>query len=372
MSPMAGAYRALIVERLAGAVGDIHPLVWSVSQQVVRQAIAFAAFLVIARHIQPADLGLLGIAMLWMGFLNVFTDLGFSAALIQRPAMTEAHVSTAFYLNFAVGLLLTTVGLACASIAASVLETPAAAPVMQWLSLGFVFSALSTVQNALAQRELRFASLAIRDTIGITAGAAVGITAALRGWGVYSLVAQSLTSASVGTILLWGLSPYRFAIRSCSLRAFRDLWAFGSFITVFGIFKYVARNVDALLIGTMLGPPALGLYMFAQQLVTRPVTPIEGGIGAFMFARAAALQHQRERLACLFLSAFDLLNAVLVAWALVVSIAAPPVLRLYFGDKWDASLALIWLPRVMSRRPSASRSGWSHGRWVSQHAARCC
>jgi O-antigen/teichoic acid export membrane protein len=318
------------------------PLVWSIVQQVGRQVIAVGAFLVIARYIAAADLGVLGVAMLWMAFLQVFADLGFSAALVQRSALTPAHVSSVFYLNVALGAVLAAAGVALAGPVAALLGAQDATPVMRWLSIGFLCSALSSVQTALAQRELRFSALAVRDLVAMAAGATAGVVLAIRGWGVYSLVAQSVTTAVLGTILLWGLSPHRFAPGDCSRAALAELWAFGAHVTSFSIFKYVVRNVDGLAIAAVLGPHALGVYLFAQQLVLQPAAGVEAGVGSLVFARASALHaRQPERVAAFYLSAVRLLNAVFLAWAVVVTLAAPPALRAFFGAKWDESLALV-------------------------------
>jgi O-antigen/teichoic acid export membrane protein len=318
------------------------PLAWSVAQQVGRQAIAVGAFVVIARYIAAADLGTLGVAMLWMTFLNVFADLGFSAALVQRRAVTPAHVSSVFYLNLALGAGLALIGIAFADPVAALLGARPAAPVMRWLSIGFFCSALSTVQTALAQREMRFSALAVRDLTAMAAGAAVGVALATRGWGVYSLVAQSLTTTVLGTILLWSLSPHRFAARECSREALAELWAFGAHVTGFSVFKYVVRNVDSMAIAAILGPHALGVYLFAQQIVLQPAAGVEAGVGSLVFARGSSLHAtQPARVAPFYLSAITLLNCVFLAWAVVVTIAAPPALRAFFGGKWDESLALV-------------------------------
>lgn len=318
------------------------PLVWSIVQQVGRQVIAVGAFVVIAGYIAAADLGVLGVAMLWLAFLQVFADLGFSAALVQRGALRPAHVSSVFYLNAALGGGLALIGIALADPVAALLGSPDAAPVMRWLSIGFICSALSSVQTALAQRELRFSALAVRDLIAMAAGGAIGVALAMRGWGVYSLVAQSLTTAVLGTLLLWGLSRHRFAPADCSRAALAELWTFGAHVSGFSVFKYVVRNVDALAIATILGPHALGVYLFAQQLVLQPAAGVEAGVGSLVFARGSALHASRpERVAPFYLSAITLLNAVFLAWAVVVTLAAPPALRAFFGTKWDESLGLV-------------------------------
>lgn len=323
------------------------PLVWSVGQQVCRQLIAVVSFLVMARFLAPADIGTLGIATIWVGFLGVFGDLGFSSAVIQRRDLTAAHLSAAFWMNLAAAAGLVALSLAAAGPTAAWLGQPAAAPVIRWLSIGLVFAALSTVLNALAVRAMRFRALAVRDTVATLAGAAVGISMAVLGFGLWSLVAQTLVTSIAGTALIWTMRDDRFSPGRWTRAAAVDLWAFGSRILGFGLFKYLVKNVDAALIGYVLGPAALGIYLFAQRLAVQPVSGVEQGIGTFVFSRASALQDDRARVARLYLAAFGLSNALLVAWAVVISVAGPTLLGLYFGPTWQGGLSLLWLFGIM-------------------------
>jgi O-antigen/teichoic acid export membrane protein len=332
------------------------PLVWAVGQQVGRQAIAVVSFLVMARFLTPADIGTLGVATIWVGLLQVFGDLGFSAAVVQRRDLTPAHLSAAFWMNVASAIVLVALSAVLAGPTAQWLQQPAAAPVIRWLSLGLLVTSLSTVMNARALRAMQFRGLAVRDMIATLAGVAVGIPMAVWGYGLWSLVAQTLVTSIGGTVLMWAMPEHRFHVGPWTRAAAADLWAFGSRLLGFGLFKYLVKNVDAALIGFMLGPAALGVYLFAQRLALQPIAGLEQGIGTFLFARAAAVQDDKAQVARLYLAAFGLTNALLVAWALVIAVAGPALLGWYFGPKWQSALALLGLFGIMvvARAPTAT------------------
>src|SRR5262245_54852140 len=58
---------------------------------------------VLARLISPHEFGLVAMAMVVGGFLQVFKDAGLSTATIQREEITNAQVSNLFWINVAVG-----------------------------------------------------------------------------------------------------------------------------------------------------------------------------------------------------------------------------------------------------------------------------
>ena len=68
---------------------------WTSISQIGRQAMQWLTFIILARILSPSDFGLLGMAMVVIGFVALFKDLGTSAAIIQRqlPCKHIAPVS---------------------------------------------------------------------------------------------------------------------------------------------------------------------------------------------------------------------------------------------------------------------------------------
>src|SRR5919108_5774172 len=90
----------------------LSPAVWSVVQQVGRLLLASLFYFAIAGLLQPGDVGVLGIATVWISFLAIFAEPGFSAALIQRREIDHRHLSTVFLVNVGLGLVLLLAGVA--------------------------------------------------------------------------------------------------------------------------------------------------------------------------------------------------------------------------------------------------------------------
>ena len=58
----------------------------------------------LTRLLSPADFGLVGAALVVIGFSLNFSQLGLGPALVQRPALEPRHISTAFLASTAFGL----------------------------------------------------------------------------------------------------------------------------------------------------------------------------------------------------------------------------------------------------------------------------
>jgi len=336
----------------------LSPAAWSVVQQVGRVLLASLFYFVIARLLSPAEMGVLGIATVWITLLGVFNELGFGAALIQRREIDDRHLGTVFILNVALGLLLFMGGVALAGPASRLMRVPQAGPVILVLSTGFIINAFATVQAALAARQLRFRALAIRDLGGVLIGGLVGVTMALKGWGIWSLVGQSLTTSVVGTALLWRVSPYRPRLSDWSPTVMPDLWHFSSRLFALSMFKYVVQNADALVIGYFFGPIRVGLYALSNKVLTQPIVAVESGVGAFLFSRASRLQEQRTRVAELYGMSYKALNYLALPLIAVCAVWGGLLVPAILGPEWTETGAIFGFLAVMgTMRPPITPMG---------------
>ena len=79
---------------------------WSVVSQLGTQTMQFVLGVILARLLSPDDFGLISMVLVFTGFANIFIDLGFGSALIQRKTITHEHLSSVFWLNVGTGFFL--------------------------------------------------------------------------------------------------------------------------------------------------------------------------------------------------------------------------------------------------------------------------
>jgi O-antigen/teichoic acid export membrane protein len=320
-------------------------MIWSVVQQIGGQIATMLVFFALAALLPPSDFGLVGMAGAWLAVLNAFGETGFGAALIQREQLRSDHLSSIFGINLVVGVALTIVGVALSWPAAALFRTPALQPVMATLSLGFLIRSFGLTQAALAQRELRFRALAVRDLVASLGGGGLGIGLALAGYGVWSLVGMTLLNAVVGTALLWRLARWRPSRLEVSRRAAAELWPYGSQILGFNLLKAVAQNTDRFIIGSVLGVHAVGVYTFASRAVLFPVTTLVGAMGAYLFPRVSRVQGDRVAVRAVYRAVvIAVLNIVLPGLAVVVVLA--PVFVPLLGADWAEAVPIMQLLTV--------------------------
>ncbi|MEA5564729.1 MOP flippase family protein [Anabaena sp. UHCC 0399] len=313
---------------------------WSAIESWGRQVISFGVFFLLARLLGPETFGLVALSSVCLNFLQVFVDQGFSQAIIQRKELEPEHLDTAFWTNLGMGTFLAIMTIASASLIGYFFKEPAIIPIIRCLSVTFIFIAFSSVQNAILQRTLAFKSLAKRTLIGVLIGGIVGVTMAFRGFGVWSLVAQQITSSFVQVLVLWKVSDWRPGLRF-SQRHFKELFSFGINVLGMNIFNFFNRRSDDFLIGYFLGSVALGYYTVAYRLLlvlTELLTSIIARVSLPTFAR---LQEEPERLRNALYQAIKLTSLITFPGFFGMVILAPEIVRVVFGEQWLQSIPVM-------------------------------
>ena len=147
-----------------------------------------AYIMVLARLLVPQDFGLFAMVTTVMGFLRIFQDAGLSTATVQRQEITHAQVSNLFWVNVAVGGVITLLVAASAPAVAWFYREPRLIGITLVLSITFVLTSSAVQHIALLNRQMRFGVIAMIDVVSMLAGYLTGIGMALSGYGYWALV----------------------------------------------------------------------------------------------------------------------------------------------------------------------------------------
>ncbi|BAY75402.1 polysaccharide biosynthesis protein [Nostoc linckia NIES-25] len=321
-------------------------VVWSAIQNWGRQAIAFIVFSVLARLLGPEAFGLVATASVFLSFIQIFLDQGFSSAIVQRKELEPEHLDTAFWTNIGIGLLMTVFCIAAAELVANFFSQPELTLVIRWLSLSFIFFALSSTQEAIFQRNLDFKPLAVRELVGVFTSGLVGVTMAYMGFGIWSLVSQQLVNGLVRVLLLWWASDWRPRL-SFSKKHFQELFSFGINVVGINLLSFVSTRSDNLLIAYFLGPIALGYYSVAYRLLEIVTQLFIGVITPIALPIFSRLQQDLEKTRQALYRAVQLSNLIGIPIFLGLSALAPEITIAFFGEKWVSSIPVMQILNII-------------------------
>jgi PST family polysaccharide transporter len=315
---------------------------WSAVSQFGRQGLGFAVTAVLVRLLSPDAYGLLGMAVVITGFVDIFKDLGTSSALIQRKELSDKLISGIFWLNLLFGLLSTGIIVLIAPWVALFYRDARVIPILRVLSFSLVVSGASIAQQALLTRQMAFDKLARIELMSVAVGAVVGLGMAASGMGVWSLVGQTLCQSVITTILLWIASPWRPQRRVDWIQV-RSVASYSLNLSGFNVLNYFVRNADHLLIGRYLGATPLGYYSLAYRLMLYPVQNISGALGRVLFPAFAQMQDDHSRFRQAYLRLCASTSLITFPMMLGLFIVARPLVAAIFGDRWAPVAALLMI-----------------------------
>jgi PST family polysaccharide transporter len=312
-------------------------ILWSMGESWGFKIVSAIVFLLLARIVAPDAFGLVALAQVYLAAIQILCDQGFATALIQRATLDAEHKDSAFWANLAIGILLMVLTLFLAGSLAQLFGEPKLALVLRWYSLVPLLSSLTIVQDALAQRELRYKALALRQTAGALAGGIVGIGMAFAGEGILALIAQSLIGQTMAALVLWGIVDWRprFAF---SRRHFIELFSFGIKALATDVLVIISGYADRLLMGYFLGATAVGYYSSAQRLILIAADLVGGSSQGIVLPLFSRIQHDKARIARGLRLAQGILTMTVTPAAVGLAVIAPSLVPLALGQRWNPSI----------------------------------
>jgi PST family polysaccharide transporter len=326
---------------LGRAVG--HGLRWSFVSSVLARAGTLATGVVLARLLEPKDYGLYTVAFVTLVLLANVNDIGLETTLVRWPGDVRAIAPTAMTVIFAASVALFGAALAAAPLLARGLRSPDATGIIRLLAFCVVVNGAFAVPSAMLTRSFRQDKRAAADVAGLVLSTAVTIALAAAGYGAWSLAWGRLAGNTVNGVLHLALAPerYRPGFRGDDARR---LLAAGLPVAGALLCATAVYNVDYVVVGRVIGPVALGLYVMAFNLSSWPVGMFTEAVGRVSVAGFARLQSDLPALREAFSRSLALLMAAAVPVCALIAALASPLIRFVYGERWaPAAQALQFL-----------------------------
>ncbi len=320
----------------------LHALFWSFFERIGQQGIQFIITIILARLLLPEEFGLIAMLTIFMAVAQSFIDSGFGQALIQKQDATHIDECSIFYFNILVGFL--AAGLLCltAPWIAGFYNQPLLVPLTCALSLNMIINAFGLVQITLLTKHIDFKTQLKVSVIATVTSGTIGVTMALNGFGVWSLVAQSISSNLFSTALLWLFNTWRPSL-TFSFVSLRGMFAFGSRLLASGLLDTIFRNIYLVVIGKLFPPMALGFYSRAKGLQQLPVENISGLVSRVTFPVFSSVQDDKPRLKRGVREALTMLVMINFPMMVGLAIVAKPLVLVLLTEKWTPCVPYLQL-----------------------------
>ena len=321
----------------------LHGVAWNFIEKVLMRGASFIIGIILARLLSPSDFGLIGMLAIFVAISNVFIEGGLAKALIQRKDCKDIDFSTAFVANVGMSLMIYVVLFLTAPLIAAFYDEPILTDITRILSLNFVLGSFNIVQRAKLMANVDFKSLAQINVISTIISGIVGIAMAYYGWGVWSLVGQTLCSTIVLLLLFPFYSKWHPSVRF-SKDSFRQLFGFGSKLMATGVYSVILNNISTICIGRFYKSNQLGFYTRASQFSEIISSTMFDVLGNVTFPVLSHLQDDREKLVVVYRKSLFITAMLIFPLMILCALLSRPMVIILLTEKWLPCVVLMqWL-----------------------------
>jgi O-antigen/teichoic acid export membrane protein len=310
-------------------------MAWTAVLRWSAQVISWIGTAIAARLLSPGDYGLVGMAMLAIGLVRMVEDFGMDAVLVQDRTISGERQARLAGLILLAGFACSALFVALSVPIAGFFREPQVAELVMALSLLCVIDAMQVIPRAILQREMEFQRLAWLQLIQVVCTQAVLLAGVYLGWGVWSLVFNTLGGALIVTLLLLLWRPFELRWpREIAQLAKPLLQGWRILASRFAWYAYT--SADQTVIGRVLGKDALGTYSFAMTFSTTVSQEIASVLSRVVPGVFSTVQHLQHELRRYFLVLTELLSYLALPVSFGIAVTADLVVAIVLGPQWTA------------------------------------
>lgn len=318
----------------------VNGILWGIVEKIASLFTGFIITLVLARILTPADYGLVNMIYIFTVLGTVLLDGGFGQAIIQRKSLTDGDISSVFYINLAMSLIIYIVLYNCAHFIADFYSQPSLVEISRVVFITIPINALSVIQHTLLTKELKVKELTYVSILSSLISGGVGVILAYNHYGVWALVLQSVSYQFVRSIALWRFSTWR-PILQFNITFIKDIWGFS--MNLLGVFTLASifQNIYTLMIGRLYNVNEVGYYNQAFRVQSVAVAAIMSSVQRVTFPTFSKFQDNIDELRNVYKRVTIIMMSIYFPLMLCLVIIGKDLFHVLLTDKWLPSVPMF-------------------------------
>jgi O-antigen/teichoic acid export membrane protein len=303
-------------------------------------AVQFLVSLILARLLTPAEIGVYSITIVLVNIAHVFREFGVASYLQREAELTPDKIRAAMGVLYGTTWTIALVIFLSSGLVAGYFGYPEVQPVMQVLSIGFLFIPFSSVMLALLVRDYAADKIAVTTAVGTIVYAVTCLGLASLGFGT-----MSLAWANLANILSTGLAylpmrpaglPWLPSWRNCG-----RVVKFGTGALLTNLLHSINNALPDLLLGKLGSAHQVGLVSRANSTVNIFLAVAGAAIGFGSQAFLAKAYHAQQPLAPILLRAVTLITGLGWPALAMIALLGHDIVYTLYGSAWLESVTAI-------------------------------
>lgn len=319
---------------------------WASINTLIITLTAVIKISILTRFLEKEDFGLIALVTFFLGFMNLFNDMGLTTAILHRLEISKKEYASLYWLNLGVSLLLYLILSSTSVVIAEFYDEELLKTLIPLMGITILFSGIGRQFRTIFQKELKFKIIAIVEIIAAIFSLLSATFLAISGYGVYSLVFSALLQHLISNIIFFVLGFIQKGLLfHFQYKETKPFLKIGSYQVGSQIINYFNRDLDIIIIGKIFAPEILGGYSLAKQLVSRPAQVLNQIILNVASPTLAKVQIDIIKLKNTFSEIFNGFFYVTLIAYIGLLVFAPIVVYVFYGDGYENIVLLV---RILS------------------------
>ncbi len=315
---------------------------WTFAERITTHIAGFVVSVVLARILEPSVYGILALANIFISIMNSISLTGFGPSLIQKKEATIEDFSTTLYFSFFIGLLSYTLLFVTAPLIASFFKVVGLAAVIRVGGLILISASINVIQRAYLIRNLQFNKLFLSSLFDSALSAVVGVLLAIRGFGVWALVAQMLVKSITDVLLLSFISDFRPRL-VFSVSIIKDIYKYGWKIIAASLLDSIYEQSRSAVVGKMYSENDLAYYDKGMQFPALLINNVDTTIASVLISALSREQDDVNRVKALVRKSLKVSSFVLFPLLIGMMACSKEIVQVLLTDKWLPSVPYMQL-----------------------------
>jgi O-antigen/teichoic acid export membrane protein len=327
------------------------------SAQGFKFVFSMMATILLARLLTPEDYGLIGMVAILINFVGMFQYLGLSTATVKWSQLNHQQVSTLFWLNMLLSVVIMIVTVLSGPLLAWFYREPRLIGITAGYGITIFIAGLAIQHEAILTRQMRFAAIAIIEVLALLAGFVVAVIGAWRGAGYWALVLNQLVMTLVTAIGVWLACRWRPGLPGRGIGV-RSMVSYGGNITGFNVMTFFSRNLDNALIGKFWGAYQLGVYSRAYQMLLMPMQQINAPLAAVAIPALSRLADDPDRYRTAYLRILEKIVMFTMPLGALMIATSDWIVLVLLGPQWRETGRIFSLLGIAAMIQPVTKTAW--------------
>lgn len=321
------------------AFSAIKGAAWLMLSRSIGRLIDFCTLLFLARSLHPADFGVAALAMSFVMIVDIVLEVPVTQALVRLKSIDKAHLDTAFTLTILRSIVLAVIIVAGAWPYAYFNGDQALFKIVCFLAIAPVVRGFGSPATVHFTRDINFRPGVVIDIAARCAAFVVAMIVVTHGGGYWAIVSNSVTAATISTILSYVMASYR---PNFGLKRLADFYTFTGWFSSSQIVAALNWQYDRLMMGFLSADRALiGRYSVANDLSNVPSQSFIGPALQPAMSVFSKISDDKARVRTAFLKASRVAMLAAVPIGVGISLTSDYVASIVLGSTWKDAAPYI-------------------------------